>query len=320
MNDKKLYKKLFILIAAVIVLGLINQFIFVDMKYFKYAMHIRTPKLIGIILASFCIGTASMVFQSIINNRIVTPCLLGMNSLYMLIHTLLVFVLTSDSFIVRNEELTYLIDIVIMTLMGKVIYGTLFKKTNYNVTYILLAGTVIASFFSSISDTFIRVMDPNEYDALLRDLFASFDYVNTELIIMSLVLIALVIIIFRKDIKLLDVITLGKNQAINLGVDYDRTVSRLLVGVTFFIAIATALVGPISFLGLIIANLSREYFPTYKHRFLMIGAVLMGMITLFISQILVEHVFGFGTEISVFISIFGGGYFLYLLLKQGNGK
>ena len=320
MNDKKLYKKLFILIAAVIVLGLINQFIFVDMKYFKYAMHIRTPTLIGIILASFCIGTASMVFQSIINNRIVTPCLLGMNSLYMLIHTLLVFVLTSDSFIVRNEELTYLIDIVIMTLMGKVIYGTLFKKTNYNVTYILLAGTVIASFFSSISDTFIRVMDPNEYDALLRDLFASFDYVNTELIIMSLVLIALVIIIFRKDIKLLDVITLGKNQAINLGVDYDRTVSRLLVGVTFFIAIATALVGPISFLGLIIANLSREYFPTYKHRFLMIGAVLMGMITLFISQILVEHVFGFGTEISVFISIFGGGYFLYLLLKQGNGK
>ena len=320
MNDKKLYKKLFILIAAVIVLGLINQFIFVDMKYFNYAMHIRTPTLIGIILASFCIGTASMVFQSIINNRIVTPCLLGMNSLYMLIHTLLVFVLTSDSFIVRNEELTYLIDIVIMTLMGKVIYGTLFKKTNYNVTYILLAGTVIASFFSSISDTFIRVMDPNEYDALLRDLFASFDYVNTELIIMSLVLIALVIIIFRKDIKLLDVITLGKNQAINLGVDYDRTVSRLLVGVTFFIAIATALVGPISFLGLIIANLSREYFPTYKHRFLMIGAVLMGMITLFISQILVEHVFGFGTEISVFISIFGGGYFLYLLLKQGNGK
>ena len=318
MNEKQLRKKLVLLIGATIILGLVNQFIFVDFKYFDYAMYIRTPKLIGIILAAFCIGTASMVFQSIINNRIVTPCLLGMNSLYMLIHTFLVFILSSTSAIVTNEVLSYLIDIAIMTLLGKFIYGTLFKKTNYNVTYILLAGTVIASFFTSISDTFIRIMDPNEYDALLRDLFASFDYVNTELISMSLLLIFAVMFIYRKDIQLLDVITLGKNQAINLGVDYDRVVSRLLVGVTFYIAIATALVGPISFLGLIISNLAREYFVTYKHKYLLTGAVFMGMITLFISQILVEHVFGFGTELSVFISIFGGGYFLYLLLKQGK--
>ena len=60
---------------------------FGNQKLFLYAMRIRTPKLIAMLITAFAIGGASIVFQSIINNTIVTPCLLGMNSLYMLIHT-----------------------------------------------------------------------------------------------------------------------------------------------------------------------------------------------------------------------------------------
>ena len=203
-----------------------------------------------------------------------------------------------------------------MAFAGASIYGVLFKKTNYNILYVLLAGTVLATFFTSISDTMTRTMDPNEYDVLLSELVAGFDHVNSELILMAVGLIILTIIVFWRDIKLLDVITLGKNQAINLGVDYDKTINRLLIAVTFFITIATALVGPISFLGLIIANLSREALKTYKHGYLMIGSFLMGVVVLLGGQTLIEHVFGFGTQISVFINLFGGIYFLYLVMKN----
>lgn len=309
-------KKLIALIVLSIVLIAVYQFIFVDMKYFGYAMTVRTPKMITMIIAAFCIGTASIVFQSIIRNRIVTPCLLGMNSLYILVHTTLVFLLGSNVFITANKYASFVTDVIIMGFAGTIIYGALFKKTKYNILYVLLAGTVLATFFSSISNTLTRSMDINEYDKLLNKLVAGFDHVNAELIFISLALIVVVFIVFWKDIKLLDVITLGKDQAINLGVDYDRTISRLLVGVTFFITIATALVGPISFLGLIIANLSREFFKTYKHSYLMIGSFLMGVIVLMGGQALIEHVFGFGTQISVFINLFGGAYFLYLVLKN----
>ncbi len=309
-------KKLVALTVLAIVFTLIYQFIFVDMKYFDYAMYIRTPKLIAMVIAAFCIGTASIVFQSIIKNRIVTPCLLGMNSLYILVHTGIVFFLGSSNILAANKQVSFLVDIVIMGFAGTIIYGALFKKTKYNILYVLLAGTVLATFFTSVSSTMTRTMDPNEYDQLLTELVAGFDHVNSELIIMALVLIVITALIFYKDIKLLDVITLGKNQAINLGVDYDKTVRRLLIGITFFITIATALVGPISFLGLIIANLSRELFRTYKHSYLMLGSALMGIVVLLGGQILIEHVFGFGTQISVFINLFGGGYFLYLVLKN----
>ncbi len=308
--------KLILLSVISVLVAIIYQFIFIDMKYFEYAMYIRTPKLIAMMIAAFCIGTASIVFQSIIRNRIVTPCLLGMNSLYILIHTTIVFFMGTTSFLATNKQASFLLDVVLMGIAGSVIYGTLFKKTNYNILYVLLGGTVLATFFSSISNTMVRVMDPNEYDKMLSTLIAGFDHVNAELILIAIPIIILVIAVFWREIKLLDVITLGKNQAINLGVDYDKTITRLLVAVTFFITIATALVGPISFLGLIIANLAREFFKTYKHSYLMLGSFLMGVIVLFGGQALIEHVLGFGTQISVFINLFGGLYFLYLVLKN----
>ena len=122
-----------------------------------------------------------------------------------------------------------------------------------------------------------------------------------------------------KDLKLLDVITLGKAQAINLGVDYDRTVRRLLLGVVLCIAIATAMVGPISFLGLIIANLARQMLRTHKHAHLITGAALVGMIAMIAGQLISQHIFSYAVPISTFITIGGGIYFLYLLLFQKGG-
>ncbi len=311
-----LLNKLQLLSLIAVCFVFIYQFIFVDWNFFEYAMYIRTPKLIAIIICSFCIGYASMIFQSIINNRIVTPSLLGMNSLYILIHTSLVFFIGLDNPLVLNKNLTFLIDVFLMAILTVLVYGFLFKKTRYNILYILLSGTVLGTLFSSISNTMIRVLDPNEYDTLLTELVAGFDHVNTDLIMISILLIVLVFVIFFRDLKILDVLSLGRTQAINLGVEYDKSILKLLLCVSFLITIATALVGPISFLGLIAANLTREIFKTYKHVYLMLGSFLVGLIVLLGGQILIEHIFGFSTQISALVNLFGGAYFLYLILKN----
>ena len=289
---------------------------FGNQKLFLYAMRIRTPKLIAMLITAFAIGGASIVFQSIINNTIVTPCLLGMNSLYMLIHTAVVFVAGSGSILAVNANAAFGVDLVIMGVVATVIYSTLFQKTGHNVLYVLLIGTVLNSFFGSVQSTLTRVMDPNEYDSLLADLVASFSNVNSEIIVISLVVLAAVVFILRKELALLDVITLGKDQAINLGVDYDRCIRRLRLGVTLFIAVATARVGPVSFLGLILANLSRQLLKTYRHSQLILGSVFFGMIILVGGQLIVEQVFTYTVPVSVFITFFGGIYFLYLLLTE----
>lgn len=311
--------KLLIMLALVVLCAagyMLIEVNFANPKLFQYAMKLRTPKLVVMLITAFAIGGASIVFQSVINNTIVTPCLLGMNSLYTLIHTAVVFFLGSGSLIATNANLSFAVDVVLMGISATLIYSWIFKKTRHNVLYVLLVGTVLTSFFGSIQSTLTRVMDPNEYDTLLTTLVASFNNINSEIIVFSLVLLAVIVFTLRRELALLDVLTLGKAQAINLGVDYDRCIRRLLLGVTLCIAVATAMVGPISFLGLIIANLSRQLLKTYRHSQLILGSALFGMIVLVGGQLIVEHVYTYSVPVSVFITVGGGLYFLYLLLSR----
>ena len=320
--NKRAYRKdiIKLIVIALIAIIIVAAFLFIGVKFhnhklLRYAMKLRIPKVIAMIITAFAIGAATIIFQSVINNTIVTPCLLGMNALYTLIHTSVVFVLGSGSILFTNDNLSFLVDLVLMGIIATVVYSWLFKMTGHNVLYVLLVGTVLTSFFSSIQSTLTRVMDPNEYDTLLTSLVASFSNINSGIIIFSVIILALIVVIFRKEFALLDVITLGKEQAINLGVDYDRCIRRLLLAITLCIAVATAMVGPISFLGLIIANISRQLLKTYRHTQLIAGAALMGVIALIGGQFIVERVFVYSIPISVFITVAGGIYFLYLILK-----
>lgn len=312
-------RKLLILAAIVLICAAGYMLVgvnFAKPKLFAYSMKIRIPKLLVMLITAFSIGGASLVFQSVINTTIVTPCLLGMNSLYTLIHTAVVFFFGASSVVTVNANLSFAVDVVLMGIVATVIYSWIFKKTKHNVLYVLLVGTVLTSFFGSIQTTLTRVMDPNEYDSLLNTLVASFSNINSEIIVFSVLLLAGVMFALRKELALLDVLTLGKEQAINLGVDYDRCIRRLLLGVTLCIAVATAMVGPISFLGLIIANLSRQLLKTFRHTQLVLGSALFGMIVLVGGQLIVEQVYSYAVPVSVFITVGGGIYFLYLILTR----
>ena len=139
---------------------------------------------------------------------------------------------------------------------------------------------------------------------------------NSDIILFAIILMIIIVFVLRKELEVLDVITLGKEQAVNLGVDYDHTIRKLLLGVVLLISVATALVGPISFFGLIVANLSRQMFKTYRHKELISGSALFGIILLTAGQMIVEQVYSYAIPISVFITVGGGLYFLYLLLAQ----
>ncbi|WP_418744463.1 iron chelate uptake ABC transporter family permease subunit [Duodenibacillus massiliensis] len=324
MNTVRLAQRRRLKTSMVVLAGLVllfiglYQFAFVNPKFFAYAMGLRLPRLAVILIAGFAISAAAIVFQTIIRNTIVTPCLLGMNSLYLLIHTAVVFFLGSGSLFAVNPVYAFAADVIVMGFVAGFIYYTIFQKTGGNVLYVLLIGTVLSTFFSSMQNSLTRIMDPNEYDALLNTLTASFTNVNAACIIPGALLLAAIAWWLRKDLAILDVISLGREQAVSLGVDYERTLRRLMVGVALYIAVATALVGPLSFLGLITANVARQLFTTYRHTWLIAGSACVGMLILTASQFVVEHVMVYAVPVSVFVTIGGGIYFLYLVLTAGK--
>ncbi|MDU6113044.1 iron chelate uptake ABC transporter family permease subunit [Paraclostridium sordellii] len=290
----------------------------VSFEHFEYAMDQRIPKLIAIVITGFCIAFSSIVFQTITNNNILTPSVLGLDSLYILVQTIIVFLVGVDNTLITNKSNNFLLSVAVMVIASFILYKKLFEKANNNIFFLLLVGMIFGTLFKSLSTFMQVVIDPNEYAALQNNLYASFGNVNTNILfIAGIIIIALVPFIYD-DIKSLDVISLGKEHAINLGVNYDKVVKKMIIVVAILVSISTALVGPITFLGLLVTNVTKQIFRTYKHSYLICSSILISILTLVSGQFLVERIFTFTTTISVIINFIGGVYFIYLLLKESR--
>ncbi len=290
----------------------------IDMNHLEYALSKRVPKVIAIALGGGCIAFTTVVFQTITNNQILTPSVLGLDSLYVLVQTIIVFLFGSTSTFIINKNYNFILNVLVMVIASVLLYKVLFEKGKNDIFFLLLVGMIFGTLFKSGS-SFVQVMiDPNEFLALQTKMMASLNNVNTDILIIALIMIIAIIPFIYDDIKYLDVLSLGREQAINLGVDYDKLVKKMIIVISILVSISTALVGPMTFLGLIVANIAREGLKTYKHKYLIIGATLISMITLVGGQFFVQHIFKFNTTLSVIINFIGGIYFIQLLLKESK--
>lgn len=311
--------KVKLLILAVVSVILVSIFMFTEMGNFPaYVLPKRGIKILAIILTGGSIAFSTVIFQTITNNKILTPSIIGLDSLYMLIQTFLIFVFGATSATVMNKNLNFLLCVALMVVFAGLLYKFLFKKEGQNIYFLLLVGLVMGTLFQSFSSFMQVIIDPNDFMVVQDRMFASFNNINTDLLTISFVLVILIGLYFIKFIKFLDVLSLGREEAINLGVDYDYVVKRLLIVVAILISISTALIGPITFLGLLVANVSYQFLKTYKHSYLITGSILISIIALIGGLLIVERVFTFSTTLSVIINFIGGVYFIYLLLKESR--
>lgn len=313
MNNKK---KTGILIGISIVLILLFIFMGINSRNWDYFLLGRVPKVLAIITTGISIALSTIIFQTLSNNRILTPSVLGLDSLYILIQTAVIFILGSNSKFVMNKNLNFFITVGLMMIFSGFLYKVLFKKEGSNIMTLLLVGLILGTLFQSLSSFMQMMIDPNEFLHVQDKMFASFNNINTKILLVSGIMVLMTTLYTYKHVGVLDVLSLGREQAINLGVDNDKVRQRMLFIVSILISISTALVGPITFLGLLVVNLAREFLNSFEHKYLIITSTLISIVALVGGQLLVERVFNFGTPISVIINFVGGIYFIYLLLKE----
>ncbi|MEK4028133.1 MULTISPECIES: iron chelate uptake ABC transporter family permease subunit [Bacillaceae] len=314
MSDKK---KLLILSAAAVLLIVVFMFTGLGNNW-DYALPKRGLKIFAIVLTGAAIAFSTLIFQTITNNRILTPSILGLDSLYMLIQTVLIFAFGSTDLTWMNKQVNFVVSVILMVFFAGILYKVLFKREGENIYFLLLVGLIFGTFFQSFTSFMQVLIDPNEFQIIQDRMFASFNNVQTDVLTLAVIVLVLTSLYFIRFMKYLDVLALGKEHAINLGVDYDYTVKRLLVVVAILISVSTALVGPITFLGLLVVNVTYEMFRTFRHSYLLAGSILISIIALVGGQLIVERVFTFSTTLSVIINFVGGVYFIYLLLKENK--
>ncbi len=276
----------------------------------------RIPKVLAIVLAAIAIASSSLVFQTITNNRILTPSILGFDYLYVMIQVLLVALFGGFSAVVMNSKINFLISTFVMVASAMTLFSFYFRRKQRNIFTLLLIGIVLGSLFNSITGFFTMLIDPDEFTYIEGSMFASFNRISSDLVYWCIVPLLGCAAYLLKISNKLDVMWLGEDNAKSLGIDTHKLTLQVLFVVTLLVSISTALIGPVLFFGLIIVALTRQLFSGYQHRFLIIASAVLAVTLLSGGQWVVENLFNFDTTISVIINFFGGGYFLVLLLQN----
>lgn len=280
-----------------------------------YTMDLRRRQLAALAVVGAAIGMSSLMFQTIAGSRILTPGVMGFDVMYMFVQTLLVFYLGGDAALRLGVGTRATLNMAVMCGFALLLFGWLFRKHSRNLVVTVLAGMVLSGLFASLTSFASRMLTPNDFQSLQDVMFASFSTVDAQLLAVVSAITAVATIAAAGLLRSLNVVALGHEQAVVLGLNYHRIVRLSLVVITVMVAAATALVGPMLFLGLIVANLARQLIPSSDHRILVPAAAVVGVITCVLGQLLVLRVFDFAAPFAVIVNLVGGVYFLWLMTR-----
>ncbi len=283
-----------------------------------FVLQHRGTKVVTMVIVACALGMSTVVFQTVTHNTILTPAVMGLDALYLFLQAVLVLVLGSVGVVGMGVLPKFAMEIALMVTLSVALMRWLFTGHTSSLHLMLLVGMVMGILFRSMTSFAMRMIDPNEFATLQDRMFANFNTIHTQLLWPSLALLVLGALYFWRQRHVLDVLALGRDAAVNLGINYQPQVLRLLVVMCAMVAISTALVGPVTFFGLLVANMAYQWMGTRRHQWVLPAVVLWGCVLLLAGQVVLERVLGFNSALSVVVEFVGGLVFIYLLMRKGK--
>lgn len=316
MREKNRHPLHVLLILTVLAASVIVLFMTLNARgRWDFILQFRGIKVLTMLLVAYAIAVSTVLFQTVSHNRVLTPSIMGFDALYILIQTSLIFSIGSAGLTAVDTRFLFALNVTAMVLFSSLLYRGLFSGSSRSIHLLVLVGIVFGVLFRSLSSFMQRLIDPNEFVVLQDRLFASFNNVDSNLLAVSAVILLVVSLVGWRFMHAYDVLALGREASINLGLDHNRVATVVLILVAILVSVSTALVGPVTFFGLLVANLAYLVAGTHKHRFVLPVAMLLAVICLVGGQLILERVFAFDTALSIIIEFVGGIVLLTLLIK-----
>jgi iron complex transport system permease protein len=316
LREKNRHPLRVLLVLTALAAGVIVLFMTLNARgRWDFILQFRGTKVLTMVLVGYAIAVSTVLFQTVSHNKILTPSIMGFDALYVLIQTGLVFSIGSAGLTAVDTRLLFAFNVTAMVLFSSLLYRWLFSGSSRSIHLLVLVGIVFGVLFRSLSSFMQRIIDPNEFVVLQDRLFASFNNVDSNLLAVSAAMVIAISVIGWRFMHAYDVLALGREASINLGLEHNRVVTIVLILVAVLVSVSTALVGPVTFFGLLVANLAYLIAGTHKHRFVLPVAALLAVICLVGGQFILERVFAFDTALSIIIEFLGGIVFLVLLIR-----
>lgn len=323
---RKARRRYWIIVAILVVIGLAA--IYGNLAWANPMPHgtdgfwriarLRTINMLVIGVVSICQALATVTFQTTTGNRIITPSLMGFESLYTLIQTAAIFFFGSAGLIYVQGTAQFVVQVALMVVFAGILYGWLLGGKYSNMQIMLLIGIILGSAMGAMANFMQRLLDPMEYDLLQARLIGSISNSDADYLPLAIPLVVIGIAVLYWQSPKLDALALGKQVATNLGVNYKRSSMLMLLLVSILMAVSTSLVGPLTFFGFLSAMIAYQLADTYSHRYLLPMASLVGFVILSCCYFILKHVFYAEGSVSVIIEMIGGTFFLIYLFRKGK--
>lgn len=285
----------------------------------SFVVPFRSVKLAGMVLVAISVAVSTVMFQTVTRNRLLTPSVLGFDALYVALQTALVFTLGAGGVTMLDPQLRFILLVLLMLGVASVMFEVLLARTAGNLHLLLLTGVVFGLFCRSLAGLMQRVMDPNEFAALAITTFARFNAIELSVLPIASAAVLVVLPFAWRLAASLDVMALGRDTSISLGLNHDRLQRWAVALAAILVCVSTALVGPVLFLGILVSHLAYRLIGSEWHRHNLPGAALIAVIVLAGGQTLVERLLGLDVPLGVVVDFLGGGVFIFLLVwKRGS--
>jgi len=307
-------------LAVVFALGVLLWQIPVDYGTTGYwrIVERRASSLAVIAVVAVGQGMATVAFQSVAGNRIVTPSLMGFEALYVAISTAAVFFLGTGGVAAVTGLPQFALMIGLMVAFSLALYGWLLSGKRASMQVMLLVGIVIGGGLASVATFMQRMLTPSEFDVLTARMFGSISNAEVSYLPLAIPLALVGAGWLWARARRLDVVALGPDTATNLGVDHRRETILTLLAVSVLMAVSTALIGPMTFLGFLVATLAYQFAGTHSHRRVFPVAALTGFVVLSGAYFALKHVLDTQGAVSIIIEAVGGIVFLVVILRKGR--
>ena len=271
-----------------------------------------------VMLVAFCQAMATVSFQTVTNNRIITPSIMGFESLYVSVQTAAVYFLGAAGIVALQGQVQFVLQLVLMVGLSLLLYGWLLSGKYGNLQIMLLVGIIIGGGLRSVSTFMQRLLTPSEFDILVARMFGSISNADASYLPIAIPLALGAGGMLWFNSRRLNVMALGRDAGIGLGLNYKAELIRTLFFVSVLMAVSTALVGPLTFLGFLVATLAYQFAETYDHRRIFPIAVLVGFVVLSGAYFVMKNIFYAQGMVSIIIELVGGTVFLVVLLRKGR--
>ncbi|MGN7210368.1 MULTISPECIES: iron chelate uptake ABC transporter family permease subunit [Brachybacterium] len=309
-----------VVLAAGAALGLlaIENPMPVGSRGFWLIAEMRVTSLVVMAVVAICQAVATITFQTVTNNRIITPSIMGFESLYTVIQTAAVYTLGVAGVVALQGPGQFLAQVAAMVGLSVLLYGWLLRGRYANIQVMLLVGIIMGGGLGAVSTFMQRLLSPSEFDVLSARLFGSVTNASAEYLPFAIPLVIVATTLIWLNARTLNVIAMGRDVCINVGVDHGRQTIYSLVLVSVLMAVSTALVGPMTFFGFLVATLTYQLAGTHDHRRLLPLGALTGFVVLAGAYFVMNHVFYAQGVVSIIIELVGGTVFLVVIMRKGR--